>query len=82
MIHGVCILGAGLILPVNASGDAAPDDIRNFNVGHSADRAFGIFLLLLWTCLAFQPAVAPNLLSHVRIGNLLDEEYRRPPEEA
>jgi hypothetical protein len=78
ILSGVCVLGAGVVTPVNAEGNVSVDDIQNYGIGQAREGAWGIFVGLLWNALTFLTItpVAPNLLSYIRAGDLLDLDAR------
>ena len=79
VLSGVCVLDSGLVLPVNAEGNVAPEDIKNYRVALAQEGAWGIFVSVLFAALVFAPHAAPHLLSYTKAGQLLDPEWRSPP---
>jgi uncharacterized protein DUF6602 len=75
-LTGVCVLGHGLVLPINQQSNVAPEDIQGYNIAYASEGAWGMFVGILSAALIFQPHAAPNLLSHIGLGELLDEQWR------
>jgi hypothetical protein len=72
VLSGVCVLGTGLVVPVNADGNVAPEDIQGYRVAHAREGAWGILVAVLFSSLVMGPHAAPNLLSYIQAGKLLD----------
>ena len=72
VLTGVCVLESGLVLPLNAEGNAAAEDIDNYGVAHAREGAWGILVSVLFAALVMAPHAAPNLLSYIKAGKLLD----------
>ncbi len=76
VLNGVCCLGKGLITPRSPDNELAgpAEYIDSYGVALSPDGAYGIFVGLLWSTLIMTPKTKPNLLSYIRMGELLDKE--------
>jgi hypothetical protein len=74
VLTGACVLGSGLVMPVNEAGNVAPEDIQGYREANASEGAWGMFLGLLWASLIMTPQVAPNLFSHMKWAELLDPE--------
>jgi hypothetical protein len=72
VLSGVCVLESGLVLPVNADGNVAPEDIHGYRVAHAREGAWGILVSVLFSALVMAAHAAPNLLSYIKAGTLLD----------
>jgi hypothetical protein len=77
-LTAACVLEKGLVLPVNAAGNVAVHDIKGYGKARAREGAWGLFVAMLFDALVYQPYAAPNLRSHIGIGELLDEEWRKP----
>jgi hypothetical protein len=75
VINAVCVLDQGLILPA----EDGKVDFREFNdyeyaLAGEADGAWGMFLALVWALLATNPNEQPNLMTYIKIANMLDPD--------
>lgn len=71
-INGVCIHGAGMVLPQDAEGPTySTREIQQFNYAEGGEGAFGFFVSLLYAGLSQAPLRAPDLPRYMNLARLM-----------